>query len=272
MLLSFSQSAVLGEQVYGPYGTSRYLAGSISTPKGYTGQIHDAVTGLDYYNARYYDPVVGMFLSIDTVQGNQQGMDPYAYVRGNPETMSDPTGNDWWNPFTWGPGVMGAVLQVTTTVVDIINPLMGLGSALDMTAYALSPGHHTLGGFAAAQVKGAAIPGALMTLGVMLGICGIGVITCAPEVTLITFILGVVGAGAIAELGSTIGSAIDKLYNSPSSPDTNDSGSMFGVPLASTPVDADSSTMHTISLAEARKNEQKAISTGNTHRGTNGKT
>ena len=78
--------------MYGPYGTSRYLAGSISTPKGYTGQIHDAVTGLDYYNARYYDPVVGMFLSIDTVQGNQQGMDPYAYVRGNPETMSDPTG------------------------------------------------------------------------------------------------------------------------------------------------------------------------------------
>ncbi len=92
VLLSFSANAVLGEQLYGPYGNSRYLAGSISTPKGYTGQIHDAVTGLDYYNARYYDPVVGMFLSIDTVQGNQQGMDPYAYVRGNPETKADPTG------------------------------------------------------------------------------------------------------------------------------------------------------------------------------------
>jgi len=92
VLLSFSQSTILGEQVYGPYGNSRYLAGSINTPKGYTGQIHDEVTGLDYYNARYYDPVVGMFMSVDLIQGNQVGMDPYAYVSANPETNVDPTG------------------------------------------------------------------------------------------------------------------------------------------------------------------------------------
>jgi hypothetical protein len=50
------------------------------------------VTGLDYYVARYYDPVVGQFLSADVVQGNAQGMAPYAYVGGNPETKTDPTG------------------------------------------------------------------------------------------------------------------------------------------------------------------------------------
>ncbi|HZO72031.1 MAG TPA: polymorphic toxin-type HINT domain-containing protein, partial [Ktedonobacteraceae bacterium] len=50
-------------------------------------------TGLDYYNARYYDPVVGRFISADTVQGNMAGMDPYDYVGGNPETFTDPTGN-----------------------------------------------------------------------------------------------------------------------------------------------------------------------------------
>jgi len=38
------------------------------TTKGFTGQYADAVTGLDYYNARYYDPVAGVFLSADTVQ------------------------------------------------------------------------------------------------------------------------------------------------------------------------------------------------------------
>jgi uncharacterized protein RhaS with RHS repeats len=53
------------------------------------------VTGLDYYVARYYDPVVGQFLSADTVQGNQQGMAPYAYVGENPETATDPTGERW---------------------------------------------------------------------------------------------------------------------------------------------------------------------------------
>ncbi len=33
-----------------------------------------------------------MFLSADTVEGNPQGMNPYAYVNGSPETHSDPSG------------------------------------------------------------------------------------------------------------------------------------------------------------------------------------
>jgi RHS repeat-associated protein len=64
----------------------------MGTAKGFTGQYQDA-TGLDYYNARYYDPVVGRFLSADTVQGNSGGLDPYAYVQDNPETHNDPTGH-----------------------------------------------------------------------------------------------------------------------------------------------------------------------------------
>jgi RHS repeat-associated protein len=82
---------VQGNQLYGPYGTSRYSQGTMGTNKGFTGQYADA-TGLDYYNARYYDPVVGQFLSADVKQGNLQGMDPYGYVGGNPETLTDPTG------------------------------------------------------------------------------------------------------------------------------------------------------------------------------------
>jgi RHS repeat-associated protein len=65
---------------------------STYTTKGFTGQYADAVTGLDYYNARYYDPAVGVFLSADTAQGNTVGMNPYAYVCGNPETLGDQTG------------------------------------------------------------------------------------------------------------------------------------------------------------------------------------
>lgn len=76
-----------------PTATNAMWAGSLGTSKGYTGQYNDSLTGLDYYNARYYDPVVGRFLSADTVQGNGQGMDPYAYVGGNPETETDPTGH-----------------------------------------------------------------------------------------------------------------------------------------------------------------------------------
>lgn len=85
--------AVQGNQAYGPYGNSRYSKGSVGTQKGFTEQIADPITGLDDYGARYYDPVVGQFVSADVVQGNVQGLDPYAYVGGNPETLSDPTGN-----------------------------------------------------------------------------------------------------------------------------------------------------------------------------------
>jgi len=78
--------------VFGPYGTVSYHAGTLNTAKGFVGQYSDQLTGLDYFNARYYDPVAGVFLSADKVQGNVQGMDPYGYVDGNPETRSDPTG------------------------------------------------------------------------------------------------------------------------------------------------------------------------------------
>ena len=96
ILASFTNTAnaatLTGNQVYGPYGNARYSKGTINTAKGFTGQYTDSLTGLDYYNARYYDPVAGVFLSVDIKQGNMQGMNPYGYVGGNPETRSDPTG------------------------------------------------------------------------------------------------------------------------------------------------------------------------------------
>jgi len=64
----------------------------MGTAKGYTGQYSDPLTGLDYYVSRYYDPVAGIFLSADTKEGNAQGMNPYAYVAQNPETLTDPSG------------------------------------------------------------------------------------------------------------------------------------------------------------------------------------
>ncbi len=92
-------AAILGNTVYTPYGTQSYLSGSLSTNRGFTGQYQDD-TGLDYYGARYYDPVIGRFLSADDIQGNGQGADPYAYVQGNPETFTDPTGESGCNPDT----------------------------------------------------------------------------------------------------------------------------------------------------------------------------
>ncbi len=112
MLASFSNlagsAAVQANRTYSPYGTVQYTKGSFSTNKGFTGQYNDPATGLDYYGARYYDPKASVFLSTDSVQGNLQGMNPYTYVGGNPETMNDPTGN-WYGPpcYGCGPGHAG---------------------------------------------------------------------------------------------------------------------------------------------------------------------
>jgi RHS repeat-associated protein len=52
-------------QEFDPWGTVR-SGGVTTTTRNYTGQILDD-TGLLFYNARYYDPAIGRFISGDTV-------------------------------------------------------------------------------------------------------------------------------------------------------------------------------------------------------------
>jgi RHS repeat-associated protein len=80
----------------------------MGTSKGYTGQYNDPLTGFDYYHARYYDAVAGVFLTPDTVQGNAQGLNPYGYVGGNPETTTDHTRHMYAPPGGGGGGGSGS--------------------------------------------------------------------------------------------------------------------------------------------------------------------
>jgi RHS repeat-associated protein len=107
-----ASGGVQAVQIFSPYGSVRYSQGTMPTSYSFTGQRFDNLTGLLYYNARYYDPVVGRFVSADTVQDNRKGFDPYAYVRGNPLTLTDPTGHWGWGAF-WG-GTIGAVATTVT--------------------------------------------------------------------------------------------------------------------------------------------------------------
>jgi RHS repeat-associated protein len=82
---------VQSQNLYAPYGGIRYLSGSSGlTSKGFTGQRADSYSGLDYYNARYYDPTAGQFASADSMQA---GLNRFGYVGGNPTTMTDPSGH-----------------------------------------------------------------------------------------------------------------------------------------------------------------------------------
>jgi len=50
--------------------------------------------GLMFYNARYYDPALGRFVSADSlIPGGAQGMDRFAYVNNSPVNFTDPSGH-----------------------------------------------------------------------------------------------------------------------------------------------------------------------------------
>jgi len=64
---------------------------------GFTGHMKDSETGLNYMQARYYDPVIGRFLSVDPMGMMDMDMNPgyfnrFAYTFNNPINLIDPDG------------------------------------------------------------------------------------------------------------------------------------------------------------------------------------
>ncbi|KKR11730.1 hypothetical protein A2962_05170 [Candidatus Woesebacteria bacterium RIFCSPLOWO2_01_FULL_39_61] len=90
-LVTSQQGTVVSEQVYYPYGSTRTVSGTLPTERAYTGQISDQdLTGLYYYNARYYNPTIAKFTQADPAQNT---LNRYFYVSNNPINLIDPTGN-----------------------------------------------------------------------------------------------------------------------------------------------------------------------------------
>ena len=78
---------------YAPYGSQ--ALGTPPNGPGYTGHVNDPETGLVYMQARYYDPSVGRFLSVDPAgmgPANVFSFNRYDYVNNNPAANIDPFG------------------------------------------------------------------------------------------------------------------------------------------------------------------------------------
>ena len=90
---------------YYPYGDRIATASAAhDETKGWIGERQDA-TGLFYLHARYYDPVIGRFVTPDWFDPMKPGvgLNRYAYGLGDPVNKIDPNGNDsvWQDGDTW---------------------------------------------------------------------------------------------------------------------------------------------------------------------------
>jgi RHS repeat-associated protein len=88
----------------------------------YTSRENDA-TGLLYYRARYYDPVLKRFISSDPI-GLAGGMNMYAYVEGDPVSLVDPTG-EFGIPGAIAGGVIGGISGGVGASINGGNVLTG---------------------------------------------------------------------------------------------------------------------------------------------------
>jgi RHS repeat-associated protein len=78
---------------YYPFGEAVTSSGDEESLYQFTGKEKDSNTGLFYFGARYYDPGIGRFLSVDPLAEKYWAWSPYAYGLDNPMRFIDPDGN-----------------------------------------------------------------------------------------------------------------------------------------------------------------------------------
>ena len=120
--------------------TTSYFNGGASTavkynPFRYRGYYYDTETGFYYLQSRYYDPVVGRFISPDDesylgANGDLISYNLYAYCSNNPVMGYDPSGHwDWESIKTFGINCIKAAIVTGGIAVA----LLAIGSSIGGT-------------------------------------------------------------------------------------------------------------------------------------------
>ncbi len=99
---------------YAPYGMEKTTSENTDELNyKFTDQEKDKSTGLYNYDARLYDPVIGIFVSADTVLPDMydpQSLNRYSYCRNNPLIYTDPSGHIKITTFSGGTASGGCLL------------------------------------------------------------------------------------------------------------------------------------------------------------------
>jgi RHS repeat-associated protein len=172
-LLVDESGTVTGTYSYDAWGKVTSHTGSATTPFQFDGQHTDSETGFQYLRARYYDPSVGEFISVDPALALSGSA--YGFADANPFGEIDPLGLWGWNPLqdvgqAWhdtlgqhwrgatqvGIAVVGGVaatacIAATAGIcggaIGTIAVVGGIGITAGDASYAVGGGDHTLKGY-----------------------------------------------------------------------------------------------------------------------------
>lgn len=98
-LISDQNGTATKRSIYKPFGEVQewtYDILAADEAKGFIGERYDAGAGLQYLNARYYDPELGMFIQPDWFEVTELGVgtNRYSYSFNDPVNAYDPGGNE----------------------------------------------------------------------------------------------------------------------------------------------------------------------------------
>lgn len=90
---SFDETIIENYQKYDSFGNiTREETPAVDHIFGYTGRERDEETGLHFYRARYFDSVVGRFMSEDPIGFESDDANLFRYVTNNAPNSTDPSG------------------------------------------------------------------------------------------------------------------------------------------------------------------------------------
>lgn len=96
-LITDTSGDAAGTVTYNASGTLNASSGTATTVLGYAGDYTDPNTGLQYDQARWYDPDTSSFLTVDPLVADTD--QPYIYADDDPINNIDPTGQSLWSLF-----------------------------------------------------------------------------------------------------------------------------------------------------------------------------
>lgn len=142
-----AQGRTVWKENYRPYGDRlRKEAASDTNTLWFSGKAADTNTGLSYFGARYYDPVLGRFVGVDPAAfdpDNLHSFNRYTYANNNPYRYVDPDGHSpvdvvffvydlgkLGTAIYTGTGVLAAGSDLLMSTVGVVSPVPGAGQAL----------------------------------------------------------------------------------------------------------------------------------------------